>query len=79
MAKAASSDFANKIYQIVSLIPHGKIMTYGQIAALAGNSKASRIVGGIAHYGPPDLPWHRVVEKDGFLATGFTEAGDICS
>jgi alkylated DNA nucleotide flippase Atl1 len=46
-------------------------MTYGQIAALCGNAGASRIVGGIAHYGPPDLPWQRVVNKKGGLAAGY--------
>lgn len=46
-------------------------MTYGQIAALAGNARASRIVGGIAHYGDSNLPWHRVVNKNGGLASGY--------
>lgn len=46
-------------------------MTYGQIAALAGNPRAARIVGGIAHWGDPNLPWHRVVKMDGSLAEGY--------
>ncbi len=46
-------------------------MTYGQIAALAGNPGAARIVGGIAHFGDPQLPWHRVVNKKGGLARGY--------
>ncbi len=46
-------------------------MTYGQIAALAGSPRAARIVGGIAHYGDPSLPWQRVVNKKGFLAKGY--------
>jgi tRNA dimethylallyltransferase len=46
-------------------------MTYGQIAALCGSPRAARIVGGIAHFGPDDLPWQRVVMKDGGLARGF--------
>lgn len=46
-------------------------MTYGQLAALAGNPRAARIVGGIAHYGNPNLPWHRVVNKQGGLANGY--------
>ena len=46
-------------------------MTYGQIAALCGNARASRIVGGIAHFGPTELPWHRVVNKNGGLAAGY--------
>lgn len=46
-------------------------MTYGQIAALAGSAYAARIVGGIAHFGDPDLPWQRVVNKKGGLASGY--------
>lgn len=46
-------------------------MTYGQIAAICGNASAARIVGGIAHFGDPDLPWQRVVNKSGGLASGY--------
>lgn len=46
-------------------------MTYGQIASLSGRPRAARQVGGIAHSGPPDLPWHRVVNKSGGLASGY--------
>ncbi len=46
-------------------------MTYGQIAALCGHPRAARQIGGIAHFGDPDLPWQRVVKKDGSLAEGF--------
>ena len=46
-------------------------MTYGQIAALCGNAQAGRIVGGIAHFGDPDLPWQRVVNRQGGLASGY--------
>ncbi len=46
-------------------------MTYGQLAALCGNARAARIVGGIAHFGDPKLPWHRVVNKRGGLASGY--------
>jgi methylated-DNA-protein-cysteine methyltransferase-like protein len=46
-------------------------MTYGQLAALSGSPRAARIVGGIAHWGPSELPWHRVVNKEGRLASAF--------
>lgn len=52
-------------------IKPGKVMTYGQIAAKSGSAGAARIVGGIAHFGDPNLPWHRVVNKHGGLAGGF--------
>lgn len=64
-------DFAERVRLIVAEIPKGRVMTYGQLAALAGNARAARIVGGIAHFGDPELPWHRVVNKQGGLASGY--------
>jgi methylated-DNA-protein-cysteine methyltransferase-like protein len=67
----SEAGFKDRVYVIVGQIPEGRLMTYGQIAALCGSPRASRIVGGIAHYGPTDLPWQRVVKKDGSLAEGY--------
>lgn len=66
-----NSNFRTKIYELVAQIPRGQVSTYGDLAGLAGHANASRIVGGIAHYGPEDLPWHRVVNRFGGLASGF--------
>ena len=66
-----NSDFRSKIYELVARVPYGQVTTYGDLAGLAGHANASRIVGGIAHYGPEDLPWHRVVNRFGGLAAGF--------
>lgn len=63
--------FAERVNALVAQIPYGRVMTYGQIAALAGSPLAARIVGGIAHYGDPDLPWQRVVNKSGGMASGY--------
>ncbi|MGH7237307.1 MAG: MGMT family protein [Candidatus Saccharimonadales bacterium] len=63
--------FRERVETIVVQIPRGRVMTYGQIAALCGNARAARIVGGIAHFGDPDLPWQRVVNQSGGLASGF--------
>lgn len=46
-------------------------MTYGDIAACAGHPYAARQVGGLAHFGPTDLPWHRVVNRLGDCASGY--------
>lgn len=64
-------NFREHVEAIVRQIPRGRVMTYGQIAALCGNARAARIVGGIAHFGDPDLPWQRVVNKKGGLASGY--------
>jgi methylated-DNA-protein-cysteine methyltransferase-like protein len=68
-------DFNDRVYQIVGSIPVGRVMTYGQIAALCGASWAAWEVGQIAHFGPDNLPWHRVVNKKGGLAKGYTQGG----
>lgn len=64
-------DFKNRVYEIVSKIPKGKVMSYGQIATLAGAAWAAWEVGQLAHRGPSDLPWQRVVNKNGGLAQGY--------
>src|SRR3954447_21195327 len=64
-------NFRQRVEALVAQIPKGKVMTYGQIAALCGNARAARIVGGIAHFGDLDLPWQRVVNKQGGLASGY--------
>jgi methylated-DNA-protein-cysteine methyltransferase related protein len=71
LVKNLESRFSSRVLELVALIPAGRVMTYGQIAALCGNARGSRIVGGIAHFGPPDLPWQRVVNKKGGLAAGY--------
>lgn len=63
--------FREHVEALVAQIPRGRVMTYGQLAALCGNARAARIVGGIAHFGDPDLPWQRVVNKQGGLASGY--------
>ena len=64
-------NFRQRVELLVAQIPRGRVMTYGQLAALCGNARAARIVGGIAHFGDPDLPWQRVVNKQGGLAAGY--------
>lgn len=67
----SEAGFRERVEAVVSQIPPGRVMTYGQIAALCGNARAARIVGGIAHFGDPALPWQRVVSKSGGLASGY--------
>ncbi|MEX0881620.1 MAG: MGMT family protein [Candidatus Saccharimonadales bacterium] len=69
------SEFRDRVYAIVAQIPKGRVMTYGQVAAHAGAAWAAWEVGQIAHYGPSDLPWQRVVNRNGGLARGYTPGG----
>jgi len=66
-----------QVYEIVQSIPRGMVMTYGQVAKLCGNPRASRAVGWILHRNPdPALtPCHRVVFKDGSLCSGYAFGG----
>ena len=61
--------FTLKIYEIARRIPKGKVATYGQLAALAGNAKAARAVGMAMRHNPdvPKTPCHRVVGAGGAL------------
>lgn len=63
--------FRDRVYAVVATIPRGCVATYGDIAAASGNAAAARIVGGLAHYGPAELPWQRVVNRFGGLASGY--------
>lgn len=69
--ESVDPNFRERVEALVAQIPPGRVMTYGQLAALCGQPRAARIVGGIAHFGDPDLPWQRVVNKSGGLAAGY--------
>ena len=64
-------NFRAKVEELMRQVPKGKVTTYGDLAALAGQPVASRVVGGIAHFGDSELPWHRLVNRFGGLAAGF--------
>jgi methylated-DNA-protein-cysteine methyltransferase-like protein len=69
--ETVETGFRERVERLVAQIPRGRVMTYGQLAALCGNARAARIVGGIAHFGDPSLPWQRVVNRQGGLAAGY--------
>ncbi len=64
------SSFFETVHAVARTIPFGRVMSYGQIAALAGNRRMARQAGWAMHGCPPDVPWHRVVRADGSIATG---------
>jgi|GEM_PF-11840 len=57
------------IYDLVRLIPAGRVMAYGQIAACLGYAVSPRAVGWAMHACPQDVPWHRVVNALGGCST----------
>ncbi len=66
-----------RIYEAVQKVPKGKVATYGQIAAMAGNPRMSRAVGNALHKNPdPDgIPCFRVVNSKGELSGEFAFGG----
>ena len=69
--------FYDKIYRAVMQIPAGNVATYGQIASMAGNGGAARVVGNALHVNPAPgvIPCHRVVNAKGRLAPHFAFGG----
>jgi methylated-DNA-protein-cysteine methyltransferase-like protein len=62
--------FTEQVVKIIQSIPAGNVMTYGQIAELAGSSRGARQVVRILHALSKkyELPWHRVVNAKGKIA-----------
>lgn len=70
-----NSGFFKRVYDIVKLIPSGKVVTYGQIARILG-TKDARKVGWALHANKDvNVPCHRVVDRKGRLAPNFAFDG----
>ena len=67
-----------RIYEVVKQIPYGKVATYGQVAALAGNKRWARVVGYALHANPDpeNIPCYRVVNKFGEVSKAFAFGGE---
>jgi methylated-DNA-protein-cysteine methyltransferase-like protein len=63
------SDFFQSVFQVVKLIPKGRVTSYGAIAAYLGAKKSSRTVGYAmnASHAISGIPAHRVVNRNGML------------
>jgi methylated-DNA-protein-cysteine methyltransferase-like protein len=74
----ALENFNDKVLKIVRRIPRGKLLSYGQVAAMAGSPRAARIVGGILfRLGPESkVPWQRVVNSQGGISTFRVGSGE---
>ena len=60
-----SDSLFEKIYKIIAEIPKGKVVTYGQLAEMAGQRGAARTAGWALASCPEGLPWHRVINAKG--------------
>ena len=62
-------DFFRDVYDVVRLIPEGRVTSYGAIAKYLGSARSSRMVGWAmnASHRLPDVPAHRVLNRNGLL------------
>jgi len=69
--------FYRAVYRLVRQVPRGKVVTYGQVAAILGHPRAARAVGQALRMLPPMLvrvvPWQRVINSAGSIS----HRGDI--
>lgn len=73
-----NQSFRERVYTLLRSVPKGKVVTYGQLARLAGNPRAARAIGMLMAKNPdaPKTPCHRVVASDGSLH-GYSGDGGI--
>ncbi len=64
-----NNDFFDQVYQVVKLIPEGRVTSYGSIARYLGAGRSARIVGYAMNnaHTLADVPAHRVVNRNGLL------------
>lgn len=64
------SEFKERVLKIISEVPYGKVVSYGQVATYAGAPRAARQVGWILNQteGKVSVPWWRVVNNQGRIS-----------
>ena len=77
MNKKNLEQLEQETYEFLTLIPKGKVVTYGQIAENLGNKGLARVVGNILHNNPSEelFPCYKVVNSQGKLAPTFAFGG----
>jgi len=72
-------DASRRIIDLVRAIPRGKVVSYGQIAAMAGLPNGARQVARLLHSssGAHRLPWHRVINAAGGISLPSAAGGDL--
>lgn len=67
--RRVSDEFARAVLDVVRVIPPGRVMSYGDVAAVLG-SRAARAVGSVMAWYGGEVSWWRVVRADGRPAQG---------
>lgn len=75
--KTADLDWYRSVWKVVSEIPAGHVLTYGEVARLAGLPKAARRVSQALRRAPRqmELPWHRVINAQGKISFPENSSG----
>lgn len=70
MSKQKTHTFHERAKTLIRKIPRGKVATYGQLAALAGNPRGARQVAWVLHSSSDSakLPWQRVINSQGTIS-----------
>lgn len=74
-----ATESTERIETVLKAIPKGRVLSYGEVAALAGLPKGARLVVRVLHARSEKsgLPWHRVLRKDGSIALPAGEGFDL--
>jgi len=65
------------VHRLVRRVPRGRVVTYGQVAALLGRPGAARAVGRAMRICPPGVPWHRVLNASGGISLRANVSGMV--
>lgn len=78
-ALEAPASFTERVYALVRQVPHGRVVSYGGVAALLGQPRAARGVGQALHALPDDtnVPWWRVVNRNGEISIRGVLHGEV--
>ncbi len=67
---AVAGRFFERVLDLVARVPRGRVVTYSQVARMAGHPGAARMVGWALHAAPDgrEIPWHRVINAQGGIS-----------
>ena len=78
MSQPIAAPFRQQLLDLVARIPPGRVMTYGQLALLAGQPGAARQAGAVMHsLKDSDLAWQRVINAQGRVSTYKVGLGEV--
>jgi methylated-DNA-protein-cysteine methyltransferase related protein len=70
---AVVSKFKERVLEVVSAVPRGRVVSYGQVAWMVGKPRAAIQVGWVLHQFGDKVPWWRVINREGRISTTCEE------